>query len=161
MLQKHDELLDKLESIGRPASISELREGFQVDARTVRRWLLELCAEGKIVATGINKGRRYQATVQEAGQAPPNETLESLQRDLAREAIRDGAHGRTLAILLTERVRAHLPASARRSFVDSTLKSIQSLTQPKAESLGISPEMFKYWRSLQRTHPSHAEKNQD
>ena len=121
----------------------------------MRRWLLDLCAEGQAVATGTNKGRRYQATTQEAVPATPDTTLESLQQDLVREVVRDGVRGHTLNLLLTERVRALLPAPARARFIDSTLENIRSLTQPEAEALGISPEMFKYWHDLQHTGPHH------
>lgn len=150
MRQERHKLLCQLEKLGRPALISELREGFRVNDRTLRRWLLALCDEGEIEATGSNKGRRYRLA------APPKTapqiedgTLDELQQELLREAIRDTVYGRTLTILLTERIRTLLPAPVRPGFIDNTLQRLQSVTSQEAESLGISPEAFERWRHLQ------------
>ena len=150
MRQERNKLLSKLEKLERPALISELREGFRVNDRTLRRWLLALCDEGEIEATGSNKGRRYQLA------APPKTdpqiedgTLDELQQELLREAIRDTVYGRTLTILLTERIRTLLPTPVRPGFIDNTLQHLQSMTSQEAESLGISPEAFERWRHLQ------------
>lgn len=150
MRQEHRKLLSYLRKLGRPALISELREGFQVNDRTLRRWLLMLCDEGQVEATGTNKGRRYQiATSQEADSRIEDGTLDALQETLLREAIHDAAYGQTLTILLTERIRALLPAPTRRGFVGNTLQRLQTMTAEDAESIGISPMVFKYWHRLQ------------
>ena len=150
MRKEHRKLLSYLRKLGRPALISELREGFQVNDRTLRRWLLALCDEGQVEATGTNKGRRYRATTpREMDPGIEDETLDTLQQALLREAIRDAAHGRTLALLLAERIRALLPAPARKGFVDNTLQHLQAMTAEDAESLGIPPMVFKYWSQLQ------------
>ena len=150
MRQERHKLLSRLEKLGRPALISELREGFRVNDRTLRRWLLALCDEGEVEATGSNKGRRYQLA------APPKTdpqiedgTLDELQQELLREAIRDTVCGRTLTILLKERIRTLLPAPVRPGFIDNTLQRLQSVTSQEAESLGISSEAFERWRHLQ------------
>ena len=150
MLQGRHKLLSKLKKLGRPALISELREGFHVNDRTLRRWLLALCDEGEIEATGSNKGRRYRLA------APPKTdlqiedgTLDELQQELLREAIHDTVYGRTLTILLTERIRPLLPTPVRPGFIENTLQRLQSVTSQEAESLGISPEAFERWRHLQ------------
>lgn len=158
MSQEQHKLLSKLEKIGRPALISELREGFRVNDRTLRRWLLALCDEGEVEATGSNKGRRYRLA------GPPktepqikDRTLDELQQELLREAIRDTVCGRTLAILFTERIRTLLPAPVRPGFIDNTLQRLQSVTSREAESLGISPEVFEHWRhqcSLESGQPA-------
>ena len=150
MRPEHRKLLSYLIKLGRPALISELREGFQVNDRTLRRWLLTLCDEGRVEATGTNKGRRYQiAEPQEVDPQIEDGTLDALQQALLCEAVRDAAYGRTLTILLTERTRALLPAPARRGFVDNTLERLQNMTDKDAESFGISPMVFKYWHRLQ------------
>lgn len=150
MGQERHKLLYKLEKIGKPALISELRQGFHVNDRTLRRWLLALCDEGKAEATGSNKGRRYRLV------APPKTdpriedgTLDELQQELLREVIRDTVYGHTLTILLTERIRTLLPAPVRPGFIDSTLQRLQSATSQEAESLGITQEAFNRWRHLQ------------
>lgn len=150
MRQEHRKLLSHLRKLGRPVLISELREGFQVNDRTLRRWLLMLCDEGQVEATGANKGRRYQiATSQEADPRNEDGTLDALQEALLCEAICDAAYGQTLTIFLTERIRALLPAPTRRGFVGNTLQRLQTMTVEDAESLGISPMVFKYWHRLQ------------
>jgi len=150
MRKEHRKLLSYLGKLEHPALISELREGFQVNDRTLRRWLLTLCDEGQVEATGTNKGRRYRiATPQEADPRIEDETLDALQQALLREAIRDAAYGPTLTLLLTERIRALLPAAARRGFVTGTLQRLQTLTTEDAESLGIPPIVFKYWQQQQ------------
>ena len=117
--------------------------------RTLRRWLLALCDEGRVEATGTNKGRRYRIpTPREADPRIEDGTLDALQQTLLREAIRDAAHGQTLATLLTERARALLPAPARKGFVGGTLQRLRSMTAEDAESFGIPPRVFKYWRHL-------------
>lgn len=150
MRQEQLKLLSKLKKLGQPALISELREGFHVNDRTLRRWLLILCDEGEVEATGSNKGRRYRLA------APPKTdpqikdgTLDELQQELLREVIRDTVCGRTLTILLTERIRTLLPTPVRPGFIDNTLQRLQSVTSQEAESLGISPETFERWRHLQ------------
>ncbi len=150
MRNEHRKLLSYLRKLERPALISELREGFQVNDRTLRRWLLTLCDEGQVEATGTNKGRRYRiATPQEADPRIEDETLDALQQALLREAIRDAACGQTLSLLLTERIRALLPAPARGGFVAGTLQRLQTMTAEDAESLGIPPIVFKYWQQQQ------------
>ena len=150
MRPEHRKLLSYLVKLGRPALISELREGFQVNDRTLRRWLLTLCDEGQVEATGTNKGRRYQITEpQKVDPQIEDGTLDALQQALLREVVRDAAYGQTLAILLMERTRTLLPAPARRGFVGNTLERLQSMTAKDAESLGISPMVFKYWHRLQ------------
>ena len=158
MRPEHRKLLSYLVKLGRPALISELREGFQVNDRTLRRWLLTLCDEGQVEATGTNKGRRYQiADPQEVDPQIEDGTLDALQQALLREVVRDVAYGRTLTILLTERTRALLPAPARRGFVDNTLERLQNMTDKDAESFGIRPMVFKYWHRLQSSaeNPDH------
>ena len=150
MRQERHKLLSRLEKLGRPALISELREGFHVNDRTLRRWLLALCNEGEVEATGSNKGRRYRiAMPREEDPWVEDETLDALQEALLREAIRDTVYGRTLTILLTERIRTLLPAPVRPGFIDNTLQRLQSVTSQEAELLGISPEAFERWRHLQ------------
>ena len=150
MREEYHRLLSYLDELGRPALISELRKGFQVNDRTLRRWLLELCDEGKVEATGANKGRRYQlAPPPEADLQAVDETLDGLQQDLLREAIRDAVCGHTLTILFAERTRSLLPAPARPGFISSTLQHLQAMTGEKATSLGVSPEAFARWRRLQ------------
>ena len=150
MRLEHRKVLSNLRKLERPALISELREGFQVNDRTLRRWLLALCDEGRVEVTGTNKGRRYRiVTPQEVDPRVEDETLDALQQALLREAIRDAACGRTLTLLLTERVRALLPAPARGGFVTGTLQRLQAMTAEDAESLGIPPIVFKYWQEQQ------------
>ena len=150
MRLEHRKLLLHLRKLEHPALISELRDGFQVNDRTLRRWLLALCDEGRVEVTGTNKGRRYRiATPQEVDPRVEDETLDALQQALLREAIRDAACGRTLTLLLTERVRALLPAPARGGFVAGTLQRLQTMTAEDAESLGIPPIVFKYWQEQQ------------
>lgn len=150
MRKEHRKLLSNLQKIGSPALVSELREGFRVNDRTLRRWLLMLCDKGKVEATGTNKGRRYQLAVpQEAEPHIQDGTLDTLQQELLLEAIHDAAYGRTLTILLAERVRAVLPAPARKGFASAVLQRLQTMTAQEAESLGISPIVFKYWHRLQ------------
>ena len=162
MRQENRKLLRDMEILGYPALISELRKGFQVNDRTLRRWLLALCAEGKVEATGTNKGRRYRIVApQETDQKIRDETLDTLQQKLLYEAIGDAAYGHTLAILISERVRACLPAPARKGFVDNVLLRLRAMTAPEAESLGISPMVFKYWRSLQLPPENHDEQTRD
>ena len=150
MRQERHKLLSMLGKLGRPALISELRQGFRVNDRTLRRWLLALCDEGEVEAIGSNKGRRYQlAAPPKADPQIEDGTLDELQQELLCEAIRDAVYGRTLTILLTERIRTLLPASVRPGFIDNTLRRLQSVTSQEAESLGISPEAFEHWRHLQ------------
>ena len=150
MRKEHRKLLSYLRKLGRPALISELREGFQVNDRTLRRWLLMLCDEGLVEATGTNKGRRYHvAKPREEGPRMEDGTLYALQQTLLREAIHDGVYGQTLAVLLTERTRALLPTPARRGFVGGILQHLQAMTAEDAELLGIPPMVFKYWHGLQ------------
>lgn len=150
MRKEHRKLLSYLRKLGYPVLISELRKGFQVNDRTLRRWLLTLCDEGQVEATGTNKGRRYQiAEPRETAPRIEDGTLDALQQALLHEAIHDAAYGQTLTILLTERTRTLLPAPARRGFVGNTLERLQSMTAKDAESLGISPMVFKYWHRLQ------------
>ena len=150
MRQEYRKLLSYLRKLGHPALISDLREGFQVNDRTLRRWLLALCDEGQVEATGTNKGRRYRiATPQEVDPRVEDETLDALQQALLREAILDAVHGQTLALLIAERIRALLPAPARRGFVTGTLQRLQTMTAENAEALGIPPMVFKYWQQQQ------------
>ena len=150
MRKEHRKLLSYLRKLGTPCLISELRGEFQVNDRTLRRWLLMLCDEGQVEATGTNKGRRYRiATLQEADPRIEDGTLDSLQETLLCEAIRDAAYGQTLEIFLAERIRALLPTPARKGFVDNTLQRLQAMTAEDAESLGISSKVFKYWHRLQ------------
>lgn len=130
--------------------ISELREGFQVNDRTLRRWLLALCDEGQVDATGTNKGRRYQiAKPRETAPRTQDGTLDALQQALLREVVHDAVCGQTLAILLAERTRTLLPTPARKGFVGNTLQRLQTMTIEDAESMGIPPMVFKYWHRLQ------------
>ncbi len=147
---KSHKLLSILEKIGSPARISELREAFPVHERTLRRWLLALCDEGKVEAIGVNKGRRYRlAAAEEADPRIEDGTLDALQQDLVCEALRDAVCGHTLTTLLTERIRTLLPAPVRPGFIHNTLQRLQSMTAREAESLGISREAFDRWRHLQ------------
>lgn len=150
MRQEHHRLLSLLRKLGSPALISDLRDGFDVNDRTLRRWLLALCDEGQVEATGTNKGRRYRiAESQVENPRIEDETLDGLQEALLREAIHDAACGQTLAILLSERIRALLPTPTRRGFIGNTLERLETMTPEEAESLGISPMVFKYWHRLQ------------
>ncbi len=143
-------LLLMLKKAGRSVPISEIREGFEVDDRTLRRWLLALRDEGRVEAIGDNKGRRYRlAPSRETGPGIEDGTLEELQRELLREAIRDAASGRTLTVLLAERVRELLPAPARAGFIKTTLSRLRAMTTEEAEALEIPPMMFQYWRRAQ------------
>ena len=155
MRKEHREILSRLGKIGRPALISEFRNGFPVNDRTLRRWLLMLHDEGRVEAIGTNKGRRYRlAGERETEPRIEDATLDALQQALLREVIRDAACGRTLTALLTERARTFLPAPDRRGFVGNTLRRLQAMTVEDAGSLGISPVVFEYWRRSQSSAES-------
>lgn len=59
MSQQLSTIQHRLQELGRPASLAEIRAGLSVPDRTLRRWLSRLVEIGSVEAMGEKKGRRY------------------------------------------------------------------------------------------------------
>ncbi len=77
----HNELLAILSQYEEPVSFGELKckLGEKIPDRTLRFWLQKLAAEGSVVATGENKGRRYQLATAMQTMSPARQALFSLE----------------------------------------------------------------------------------
>ena len=129
MRPEHQQLLRQIQELNEPASISDLRAAHPVNDRTLRRWLQQLADQQRIEITGTNKGRRYRLTDPPKNRSLPTApSREQLKQRILAEIKRDRVAGRTLKILIRERVRAAVPMARRQALIDDILQTCRALS---------------------------------